>query len=478
MPVDHGAHKEPVKVNASPGNTRRSSLSVRLAMLLASLLVLSAIATAIYAASSVRATQSDNSSQSMANVHAATRSLIDQTNAGVQHYRTDTLATRESGLKEQTQILVASLDNLRAAAAQGKMTVSEAQSLGKQLILDATYGPHKSYFFAFTPDMLSIAEPNPKFVGNMIDYRDPAGKYFFHDFRDVAKGPGAGYVNYVGTRLGSSVPAAKVSYIQMYKPWQWVVGTGVYIDDINTEAEVRLEAARKSLGVSLSGVTFSSAGFVFVLDRTGKVVAAPAGHPLGQLSSTAAGRALVARAIALAPTTPGPIAHFVTDASFRNGHSEPWQFDVSIEMADHWILVSTIPTEELTRAGNLLALRQGLLELVVLMIGLVVGLLASRRIARPVEQLTRAATALEQNRFDPTMLDDAATRKDELGSLARAFRHMGSQIVERERSLREQVKRLTIGVDRDKVAQSVNEIGDDDYFRDLQERGKQLREGK
>ena len=59
-------------------STRRASLSVRLALLLASLLVVSALATAVYATVSVRGTQSANASQSMANVHGATRALIDQ----------------------------------------------------------------------------------------------------------------------------------------------------------------------------------------------------------------------------------------------------------------------------------------------------------------------------------------------------------------------------------------------------------------
>lgn len=53
-------------------------------------------------------------------------------------------------------------------------------------------------------------------------------------------------------------------------------------------------------------------------------------------------------------------------------------------------------------------------------------------------EFTRAAAALQENRFDPAMLDDAASRKDELGSLVRAFRRMGDQVVERECCLLDQ----------------------------------------
>lgn len=467
----------PVSSAPQTSHPRRSSLSARLAMLVASLLIVSAVATAIFAAMSVRSTERSNVRQSMANVHAATRELIDLARADVARYRADTLASRKAQLKDQVQTAVGAIDELRAATDRGEMSEAVAQSTAKELILNYRFGTAKSYFFAFTPDMVSVAEPNPTFIGDMIDYRDPAGKYFFHDFRDIAKGPGDGYVDYVGTRPGASAPAPKISYITLYKPWQWVIGTGAYIDDIDQEASLRIKATKKSLDKSLSGVTFNSTGFVFVLDRKGRVVAAPRDHKLTELGTTAAGRALAAKAIANSPRIEGQISHFVAKAVFQKGRKEQWGFDISTDHARRWVLVSAVPNAELTRAGDRLAFRQSILSLIVLILGLAIGLLASRRIARPVQQLTRAAAALERDHFDPSMLNEAAGRKDELGSLARAFRNMATQIVKRERSLREQVRRLTVAVDHDKVAKSVEEMGDDDFFRDLQERGRKLREG-
>lgn len=108
-------------------------------------------------------------------------------------------------------------------------------------------------------------------------------------------------------------------------------------------------------------------------------------------------------------------------------------------------------------------------------LGLISGLLVSRRIARPVEDITRAAHDLAADRFDPQTLDRAAGRRDEVGELARVFKRMASDVVARERELRERVARLTIEIDRTKVERTVSEITETEYFQQLQARADELR---
>ena len=117
-------------------------------------------------------------------------------------------------------------------------------------------------------------------------------------------------------------------------------------------------------------------------------------------------------------------------------------------------------------------------SLVVLLIGLVAGLLLSRRIVRPVEDVKKAARALAEDRFDPAALDRAATRQDEVGELARTFQRMGTEVVERERALRDQVARLRVEIDRTRVDEAVSEITETEYFQQLRERAESLRRGE
>jgi HAMP domain-containing protein len=140
-----------------------------------------------------------------------------------------------------------------------------------------------------------------------------------------------------------------------------------------------------------------------------------------------------------------------------------------------WVLVSAVPGEDLTEPGRILALQQVGLAVVVLLIGLVAGLLMSRRIARPVEDVTQAATALAEDRFEPAMLDKAADRTDEVGTLARTFRRMATEVIERERALRDQVTRLTVEIDATRREAAVREIVETDFFADLSAKAADMR---
>ena len=48
---------------------------------------------------------------------------------------------------------------------------------------------------------------------------------------------GAGIVNYRWPKPGAEAPVAKTSYIQLFEPWGWIIGSGVYVDDVQAEYE-------------------------------------------------------------------------------------------------------------------------------------------------------------------------------------------------------------------------------------------------
>jgi len=71
----------------------------------------------------------------------------------------------------------------------------------------------------------------------------------------------------------------------------------------------------------------------------------------------------------------------------------------------------------------------------ILAVGLLASLILARRVTEPVSRLTQAATALKTEQFEPALLTDVATRRDELGVLAQAFQHMAGEVRDREQRL-------------------------------------------
>src|SRR6185369_13778589 len=77
---------------------------------------------------------------------------------------------------------------------------------------------------------------------------DPNGKLLFMEFVKVCKDKGKGFVDYAWAKPGSSQPIPKLSYVELYQPWGWIVGTGIYIDDVDTQ----MHNIMLGIGVALS----------------------------------------------------------------------------------------------------------------------------------------------------------------------------------------------------------------------------------
>ena len=142
---------------------------------------------------------------------------------------------------------------------------------------------------------------------------------------------------------------------------------------------------------------------------------------------------------------------------------------------DLGVVLISVSLADANAAARAVVLRGLLVGLLALVIGIVLAYYGARRLVRPVELLTAAAGDLAADAFDPTSLDPVCERTDELGELARTFREMGTEIVERERRLRAQVASLTVEIDRRRVERDVGEIVETDFFRDLQTRAAEMR---
>lgn len=113
--------------------------------------------------------------------------------------------------------------------------IKEYQDVAKNIIANLRYDNGKGYFWIndFTPNM--IMHPiKPALNGkNLSNSKDSNGKLLFREMVQVAKEKGKGVVNYMWPKPGFDTPQQKISYIEAFKEWDWIVGTGVYADDID-----------------------------------------------------------------------------------------------------------------------------------------------------------------------------------------------------------------------------------------------------
>ena len=471
------ADQTPARTRAA-NRSKWARLSYRIALLIAILLVGSAIATTVFSVRSVQRTYSKQSTESVTNVHKSVTDTISVANKNVIAYEDAAIETRKNQLKDQSNGVVTALDALNAAVTAGQISKADAQANALVYLKAIRFGDGY-YFFTYNRSLVAIEHPNPQFQGkNLSKLKDADGSYILQGMQKLTDAKGSGYYNYNFAKLGSPKPVPKISYVFNYKPWDWLIGTGVYIDDIQAEADARRAAVRKTLSDQFGSVTFNGGGLFFVLDKKGNVVVAPKGKNLTDLAKTPAGKEAVKVIEAAVPKNDGNIVELNKSVTLQGKNKQNWVLNVSSYNPLNWVLVSAVPQQDLTAPGRRLAVQQALLQVLLLIIGLTAGILISRRITGPVESVTKAARDLSENNFDPSDLDAAASRTDEVGDLARAFQRMGVDLVERERKLREQVASLKVVIDRNKLAKDIGEITESEFFQDLAAKADEMRKKK
>ena len=107
------------------------------------------------------------------------------------------------------------------------------------------------YFWVNDLRPVMVMHPtNAKLDGqDLSGIRDPDGFAVFNEMVAVAKAKGAGMVNYRWPKPGASAPVAKTSYVQLFQPWGWVIGSGVYVDDV--EAEFTAQVVRVLIAAAI-----------------------------------------------------------------------------------------------------------------------------------------------------------------------------------------------------------------------------------
>ncbi len=132
----------------------------------------------------------------------------------------------------------------------------ERQSAAMKALSVMRYGQSgKEYFWLKDIQAKMLMHPHaPQLVGKTLsDLKDPAGKRFFNEMVQIANNYGEGFVTYFWPKPGSEKPVPKVSFVKEYKPWGWIIGTGVYLNEKDEKLLARADdfAAGKpySLGI-------------------------------------------------------------------------------------------------------------------------------------------------------------------------------------------------------------------------------------
>jgi methyl-accepting chemotaxis protein len=118
------------------------------------------------------------------------------------------------------------------------------QASALEVIKSLRFGSEgKDYYWINDLQPRMIMHPyKPELNGqDLSDNQDPNGKKLFVEFVKVCQAHGAGFVTYHWPLYGSDKLVPKISYVELYKPWNWIIGTGVYLDHTNKAVLARAD---------------------------------------------------------------------------------------------------------------------------------------------------------------------------------------------------------------------------------------------
>ncbi|MEH6649752.1 MAG: cache domain-containing protein [Motiliproteus sp.] len=118
---------------------------------------------------------------------------------------------------------------------QGLLSDDQAQAAAISAIEALRYGDGKEYFWIQDKHPRMVMHPiKPALNGKELGaIKDKAGKLLFKDMVRVVNNEGEGAVSYLWPKPGFDEPVAKVSYVKGFAPWNWIIGSGIYIDDVD-----------------------------------------------------------------------------------------------------------------------------------------------------------------------------------------------------------------------------------------------------
>ena len=165
---------------------------------------------------------------------AAAAGLLSVAGAWVVSQKSILLTERQQKAKALLEVPYSVIAENYRQETLGKLSRADAQKRALESIQVMRYDQN-NYFWVNDLHPTMIMHPmNPSLNGkDLTDYKDPTGKTLFVEMAQTVKNQGAGFVFYRWPKPGSDKPVPKISYVKGFDAWGWVLGTGIYVDDID-----------------------------------------------------------------------------------------------------------------------------------------------------------------------------------------------------------------------------------------------------
>ncbi|WP_282362983.1 methyl-accepting chemotaxis protein [Pseudomonas sp. PS01297] len=183
------------------------------------------------------------------------------------------------------------LDYYHGLETAGSLSRDVAQQQALQVIGKMRYDQGDYFWINDLRPFMVMHPTNPKLDGKDLSaIKDPDGVAIFNEMVALAKTQGSGNLAYRWPKPGADEPVAKTSYVQLFEPWGWVIGSGVYIDDMQAEFQAQVWKA------SVAGLTIALI-MVVLVRLIARSIARPLKEAVQAMANIASGESDLTRSL-------------------------------------------------------------------------------------------------------------------------------------------------------------------------------------
>ena len=185
-----------------------------------------------------------------------TMDIMDNNKNEMKEFRQMLLTDVEEQLKNQTLSAISAIDEFHKRQLAGELTEAQARLFAAETIRNMRYEGDGGYFWIDTFEgvnvvLLGRAEVEGK---SRIDATDPSGRKFIQEMIENGRKSGGGFTDLQFAKPNQTEPLPKKNFTLAYEPYQWVVGTGVWIDYIDervAEMKARSDANLNAIVIKM-----------------------------------------------------------------------------------------------------------------------------------------------------------------------------------------------------------------------------------
>ena len=174
-------------------------------------------------------------------------------------YRNRLTGDIQDELRHEVEVVVSMVDQYHQMQEAGVLTEKEAKKQAADVVRELRYDDGAGYFWIDTTEGVNVVllgreetEGNSRY-----DAVDPNGVKYIQEILNAGMQTGGGFAYFSFAKPNETEPLPKMSYSLEYEPYEWVIGTGVWIDHIDTlEAEYKAVADEAMRGSIISSMIF------------------------------------------------------------------------------------------------------------------------------------------------------------------------------------------------------------------------------